>query len=111
MTRQIKESDWKVFRELHGIALERFCRRVIEELQSATDSCSGGYHDCYLRITDLVRRRDKRLARIFDDLRRSNAFFVLANIKRAGLLTDDELMRLSAETREAVERIDSIFPH
>ena len=35
MARQINESDWKVFRELlYAIAPERFCRQVIEEVQS-----------------------------------------------------------------------------
>src|SRR5688572_7115856 len=109
MTRQINESDWKIFRELHGIAIERFCQRAIEEVQSTINSRSNGYHDCYLKIFDLLRKRDKQLGRTFDDLRRSNALFLLVNIKHARLLTDDELMRLSSETREAVERIDSIL--
>ena len=111
MTLRINESDWKVLRELHGIALERFCQRVIEEVESTIDSRSNGDHDCYVKVFDLLRKRDKQLARTFDDLRRSNALFLLANIKHARLLTDDELMRFSSETREAVERIDSIFRH
>jgi hypothetical protein len=108
MARQIKESDWKVFRRLHGIALERFCQRVIEEIRSVTASRSSGYHDRYLKLYALIRKRDKEMARVFDNLRRSEAFFLLTNIKRQGLLTDEELMQLSAETREAVELIDSI---
>jgi hypothetical protein len=42
------ESDWKVFRELREVALDRFCRRVLEEIEplclaimSATWTCSG----------------------------------------------------------------------
>ena len=44
---------------LYAIALERFCQRVIEEVQSTADSCSGGYHDCYLKLFDLMRKRDR----------------------------------------------------
>jgi hypothetical protein len=29
----IKESDWRIFRELHDVALERFCRRVLEGVE------------------------------------------------------------------------------
>jgi hypothetical protein len=32
---EIKESDWKVFRRLHSVALERYCRRVLEEVRVA----------------------------------------------------------------------------
>ena len=102
MPREIKESDWKVFRELHGIALGRFCKRVIEEVQAITTSCTNNHHDCYREVYDLMRRRDKELARAFDDMRRSTALILLANIKSKGLLTEEELMRLSAETREAI---------
>jgi hypothetical protein len=28
MPRVINESDWRVFRNLHAIALERFCQRM-----------------------------------------------------------------------------------
>ena len=49
---EFKESDWKVFRRLHSVALERYCRRVLEEvrvaagLQKSTttiviESCTG----------------------------------------------------------------------
>jgi len=104
----MKESDWKIFRQLHGVALERFCERVIEEVRSSTASCTDSHHDCYLKLFDLLRRRDKELGDTFDTLRRSNALFLLVCIKRRGLLTEEELMRLSAETREAVEKIESI---
>jgi hypothetical protein len=30
----VPESDWKVFRELQQHALERFCQRALEEVQT-----------------------------------------------------------------------------
>ena len=108
MTREIKESDWKLFRRLHGIALERFCQRLIEEVRSATVHCSNGYHDCYLKMFALIQRRDKEIARDFNNPRRSNALILLANIKEEGLLTDEEFMQFSPETREFVEVIANI---
>jgi len=93
MAREIKESDWKLFRRLHPIALERFCQRIIEEVGSATSSCADRYHDSYLKLFELMRSRDREMASAFNDPRRSNAFILLANIKELGLLTEDVSIR------------------
>ncbi|HEY2974248.1 MAG TPA: hypothetical protein VGJ48_17160 [Pyrinomonadaceae bacterium] len=108
MAREIKESDWKLFRRLHGIALERFCQRVIKEVASTTSSYADGYHECYLKLFALMGSRDREMASAFNDPRRSNAFILLANIKELGLLTEEELMQFSPEARDAIEVIVSI---
>jgi len=107
MAIEIKGSDWKLFRQLHQIALERFCERVLAEVRAATEA-GDGYHDRYLRVFDLIRDCDKTIARIFNDVRRSNALILLANIKQEGLLTAAELARFSPETREAIENIEHL---
>jgi hypothetical protein len=53
---EIKESDWKVFRRLHSVALERYCRRVLEEVRVAAD-CKGDYHDYYRSLYRLIKAR------------------------------------------------------
>lgn len=45
------------------------------------------------------------MARAFDDMRRSKAFILLANIEESQLLTDEEFLEFSSEVREAVESI------
>jgi hypothetical protein len=100
----IKESDWKVFRRLHSIALERYCQRVLEEVRLAA-ACQASYHDCYLKVYRLIRARDKTMAYAFDDPRRSTAFALLANIIHEGLLTDEELKQFSYEAQEHIEGI------
>jgi glutaredoxin 2 len=108
MPTEIKESDWKLFRRFHEIALERFCERVLREVQAATTEYSENYHASYLKFFALIRDRNKTMASAFDDLRRSNAFVLLANIKQQGLLTEEELMQFSPEARDAIEAIESI---
>jgi hypothetical protein len=103
----IKESDWKVFRRLHRIALERYCERVLQEVKLAT-ACNDSYHDCYLKVYRLMRDRDKTMARTFDDLRRSNAIIQLLNIINEGLLTDDELKQFSQEFQNRIAAIKSL---
>jgi hypothetical protein len=101
--RQIKESDWKLLKQMASVALERFCQDVLEKLEHIASDNSKTYHQRYLAIYDLVRRRDRELAKAFNDLRRSTAFFQLANIYSQRLLRDDEFSRFSAETRSVVE--------
>jgi hypothetical protein len=62
----IRESDWKVFRRLHSIALERYCQRILEEVR-LTAACNDSYHDCYLKVFRLIRDRDKTMAAAFDN--------------------------------------------
>jgi len=108
MGAEIKESDWKLFRRLHKLALERFCERVLGEVRSAAADHGDGYHDCYLKVFALIRDRDKTIANTFNDPRRSNAFILLANIKHEGLLTAEELAQFSPEARQAIEIIESV---
>jgi hypothetical protein len=102
MSRDFKESDWKVLRQLHPIALERFCRHVLDEIQGITSDTSRDSHARYLAVFDLLRRRDRELANAFDDMRWSRAFVRLLNIQSHGLLTEDELGRFSPEVRESL---------
>jgi hypothetical protein len=109
MASEINEADWKLFRRLHKIALERFCERVLKEVQVAAAEHTDGYHDSYLKVFALIRDRDQTMARAFNDLRRSSAFILLANIKHEGLLTAAELDQFSPEARQAIEVIESIW--
>jgi hypothetical protein len=109
MATEIKESDWKLLRRLHQIALERFCERVLKEVRAAAADHTDGYHDSYLKVFALLRERDKTIARAFNDLRRSNAFILLANIKHECLLTTAEFDQFSPEVRQAVAVIESVW--
>ena len=101
--RQIKESDWKLLRRLEPLALDRFCQRVLAEVEQVTSNSKASHHQRFLNVFSLIMKRNKELAQAFDDLRRSNALLKLAAIKSHDLLTDEEFSRFSSETREAVK--------
>lgn len=106
--RDIPERDWKILRELKPIALERYCRGVLEEvaaLVGASADGGGGYHHRYLALFKLLRERDGDLGNAFNDLKRSTALLQLACMRRLGLLTDEEFARFTQETRERVQGI------
>ena len=101
----VLESDWKVFRELRELALERFCKRVLEELEPLRLNASRSYHERYLDVFELLRDRDEELAHAFNDPRRSRMIVQLAAIHAYGLLEPDELARFTLGTRDTVEAL------
>jgi hypothetical protein len=103
----IHESDWRVFRRLHRIALERFCKRVLEVVREAAE-CKTDYHDCYRKVYRLIRDYDRRMAAAFDDPRPSNAFLLLANIIGEGLLSAEELKQFSQEAQARIKMIQEL---
>jgi hypothetical protein len=103
----IHESDWRVFRRLHSIALERFCKRVLEVVRE-TAECKTDYHDCYRKVYRLIRDYDKRMAAAFDDPSRSTAFLLLANIVGEGLLSAEELKQFSQEAQARIKMIQEL---
>jgi hypothetical protein len=102
MSQDIPESDWKIFRQLHPIALERYCKQVLSDIGRIRSNASKSPHQRYLDIFALVRDRDKELAELFDDMRRSTARFQLSLMHSRGLLTEDELQHFSPETRQMI---------
>ena len=103
--REIKESDWKVLRQLKPQALERLCQEILLEIAQINDDTAKTFHERYLSIYKILQRRDQEIADTFNDLRRSTAYYKLAAMKSRGLLTEDEFTRFSDETREAIALI------
>ncbi len=103
MMLQIKESDWKILRQLHSEALECFCKQILLEIERVNSDKAKGFHRKYLDIWEVIRRRDKEMAQTFNDLRRSRAYTQIASLKARGLLTEDEFLRFSQDTRDAVD--------
>ena len=101
--RTIAEADWKVLRRLHPLALERFCERVLAEIERVTHLSAQSAHQRYLDIFKTIEQRDREIASIFDDPKRSNALTMLARMRSEGLLMEDEFSSLSPETRGAIQ--------
>jgi hypothetical protein len=103
MERGILEADWKLFRQLQPLALDRFCQRVLAEVTRIAADSNTSNHDRYLAVFKLLQRRDEELADAFNARRRSTAVVQLARIQFQGLLTEAEFSRFSPETRASVQ--------
>jgi hypothetical protein len=108
MRRDISEPDWKIFRQLHSVALERFCEHVLSDVGRLVSESGKNAHERYLAVYSLLERRDKELGQAFNDLRRSTALLKLTIIRARGLVTDEEFARLSPETRDAVQLLQGM---
>jgi hypothetical protein len=50
MSREIKESDWKLLRQMFPVARERFCQRILGEIDRLGSDSTKSYHQRYLAI-------------------------------------------------------------
>ena len=99
--REIKESDWKLWRALSKEALERHCQKTLTEAaRLATGEESA--HERYLKLYRLIQRRDREITEVFDDPRRSKAYLQIARALHKKIISRAELERFSEETREFV---------
>ncbi len=98
------DRDWKLFRQLQPLALERFCEKVLSEIGEISRSGQSA-HKRYLRVFKIVRDQDKELATLFDNPRRSNAWFQLSLIHSHDLLTLEEMENFSLETQQRVSEL------
>lgn len=100
---RLPEADWKVFRELQKVALDRFCQRVLTQLARIAGDPKRSHHERYLAIYRLLQKRDRELARGFDDPKRSRMIQQLATIHSLRLLEPGDLARFTEETRQTVK--------
>jgi hypothetical protein len=102
MWERIPEPDWRVFRDLHPVWLERYCQRVNSELMNRLSDEKLSAHELYLNVYRFIVDRDRELAGAFNDFRRSTAVIQIRIIRGLGVIMDEELARFSDSTREFV---------
>ena len=99
MSRDFPERDWKHLRIVHPQARDRFCERTLAQAQGILADPGRTSHERYLALYRLLRERDKQMAQLFDDLRRSTAWLCLLSLVRAELVSAEELAGFSQGTR------------
>jgi hypothetical protein len=101
----MKESEWKKFKKLKGLCLERFCDGVLNEATNICKSDEKTAHKRYGDLYKLIRDKDKELAKAFDGLSRSKAFIQLMMMYRMGLVEEKQLDEFEDETKNAIRDI------
>ncbi len=99
---EVDESDWSWFRQVRGVALQRFCDAVLAETQAITADTSRSSHERLIAVYNLMQERNGELADGFDTPKRSSMMMQLAFFRGHKLLTDDEFFLFRRETCETV---------
>jgi hypothetical protein len=101
----IPEQDWKRLRALKDKKLNEICADILSEINHEIKNKEDQNHKAYLKVWEIVDKRDDDIADMFNDLRRSNAVFKLALWKKKGYLSDKELNEFTESTRSTIEAI------
>jgi hypothetical protein len=105
MRHEVPESDWKTFSRLRLLALERFCKRVLDAVPRFQLDTARSHHQRYLELFRWLGERNDELGEAFDGPRRSQMVWQLAAIYSYGLLKPDEFARFTPDTRERVQAL------
>jgi hypothetical protein len=108
-SRQFPESDWQKLRVIRERALQRYCAGILAWLRTQVETENlENAHKHYLAIYKEIDKRDRLLADLFDDWRRSSAIITLMKWTAHGLVTQDEFESLSEETRAIVQQFGDV---
>ena len=102
--RTIKESDWKIYRQLHPIVLDRYCRQVFHDISAIISNEEKSPHKRYLDIFQAVKQHDHQIELLLDNPRRSTALMQILAINAQGLFTEEEFSSFSLDIRSLVSR-------
>jgi hypothetical protein len=94
---RIAETDWKQFKRVRALALERFSQRVLDDSVRIHGQESSTAYERYLELYRLFQDWDREMAKTFDAPRRSTASLSLMLMWRQGLVTEEEISAFSPE--------------
>ena len=104
--RTIPERDWKKLRLMKPRALNDACARILDAVAQIVQKKNGREHEAYLELWDFIRKQDKLIALMFDEFKRSTAFYKLAAWQRHGLVSESDMALFTEETQAMVKAIN-----
>lgn len=93
----MKESDWKIFKQIKESAIQSFCTIALTEFEQVIKDKDENAQETYTLLYRLVVNRDKQMALLFDGFSRSKAALQLLAIRGEGLADETLLSKLSAD--------------
>jgi len=90
----------KALKSIKNNALQAVCESILADTKNIINNDSKDFHSRYLELFDLVRKKDKKIAQVFDGLSRSNATIQLMQLRAMGLVSESDLNELTTEFKE-----------
>lgn len=103
--RNFPERDWKQIRKIKDKLIQTACERIFEKVDPVVSVRGEESHQAYLKLWKIMEKEDKKIVEMFDDLKRSTAYFKLAAWRQNGLLSDEDFEMFSEDTQNAVSLI------
>jgi len=100
MNAKVRESDWKHFKKIRKLALERMCERALTDVVNTASDSSMTQHERYGAVYEKIKGYDKQIASAFDGLSRSQMDFHLVFMCKWKLIEDSELEPFSEEFKD-----------
>ncbi len=99
----MKESDWKIFKQIKDKAIDQFCRDALSTFSEITTDEDKSAHERYLQLYDTVDKTNRKMSSLFDDHSRSKAALQLLVIRREGLADAVLVAKLSDDFKESTD--------
>lgn len=101
----IAEADWKVFRKLHPVLVNRYCQHVLQEIENIGKEDEKSPHERYLAIYQAIQKHDREIELLFNNPRRSSAIMQIMAIQSRGLLMEEERSLFSNHIKDILSTL------
>lgn len=98
--KQIAEKDWKKLRDMKDEMLGIACELIFLKVEKISENRHGREHEAYIDLFKLIKKEDKKIALMFDEVKRSNAIRILAAWKYHKVISQEKFAEFSDETRQ-----------
>lgn len=99
----MKESDWKLFKEIKERAIDQYCRTALSEFGGIIDNEDQSAHERYLYLYKIIDNTNRKMSLLFDGHSRSKAGLQLLVIRREGLADEQLVSKLSEEFQQETD--------
>ena len=101
--RSVPEKDWKLLRTLKGEILKIACERIFQKIEVISKNRKDKEHQSYLELWNLIKNEDHKISKMFNDVKRSNALWILIEWRDNDLLSDEILEQFTEKTQMMVK--------
>ena len=108
MRNELSKSDWKHFKAIREVALERLCARILDNVCETASDKTKTSHERFLAVYQLVNDSNRDVARGFDFLSRSRMFLQLVSMQQMNLIEQTGVEGFSEEVRQQLARFDRL---
>ena len=108
MNTKVRESDWKHFKAIRELALERLCDRALTDVVDKASDSSISQHERFLAVYRSIKDYNKEIGSAFDGLSRSRMMMQLCCMRNLNLIEDSELEAFTQEVQDQLKLFASL---